>query len=149
MNKLKAFVRLAPNDRALLMHAFAYLACCKFRLRLQRFEKLQAWATEMGLGAAPVEHLTWAFNIALRMMPGSTCLCQALALQRLLARNGHNAELKIGVKKLNNVFSAHAWLLLDGRVLIGGSQLNHYEPLIALKSRNDVAPHSSVDSGTG
>jgi hypothetical protein len=52
-------------------------------------------------------------------MPGATCLCRALALQKLLARNGHRAELKIGVKKNGELFSAHAWLVRDDRVLIG------------------------------
>jgi hypothetical protein len=148
MNKLKTFARLSRNDRMLLLQAFAYLTSCKIRLRIQRFEQLQAWATERGHGAVAVGRLSWAVNVALRLMPGSTCLCQALALQRLLARNGHDSELRIGVKKSNDNFGAHAWLVHDGEILIGGSMPDHYEPLVALKSRNEMASSASSDSRT-
>jgi hypothetical protein len=146
VNKLKRFARLAPSDRGLLLQAYAYLASCRVRLRLQEFVKLQAWATEMGRGRVPVDRLYWAVKVALRLMPGATCLCQALTLQRLLARNGHHSELRIGVKKSNNDFSAHAWLVHDGRILIGGSQPGHYNLLVALESENDLASRARTGS---
>jgi Transglutaminase-like superfamily len=143
VSEFKAFVRLAPNDRALLLQAFACLASCMVRLRLQRFAKLQGWATKMGRGAVAVDRLRWAVKVALRLMPSATCLCQALALQRLLARHGHPSELRIGVKKSNSGFSAHAWLVHDGRVLIGGSQSDQYNQLITWDARDDIANSAS------
>ena len=47
-------------------------------------------------------------------MKNATCLCKALALQRLLARNGHHSELRIGVDKVDGQFTAHAWLVHNG-----------------------------------
>lgn len=146
MNKLRAFARLTPKDRTLLLQALTCLASCKVRLHLQSFAKLQGWATEIGRGAVPIDRLYWAVKVALRLTPGATCLCQALALQRLLARHGHTSELRIGVKKSNNGFSAHAWLVYDGRVLIGGSQSDQYKELIALDARCDIASSASIES---
>jgi hypothetical protein len=147
VNELRTFARLAPNDRGLLLQAFACLLSCKVRLHFQRFAKLQGWATEMGRGAVAVDRLYWAVKVAMRLTR-ATCLCQALALQRLLARHGHPSELRIGVKKSNNGFSAHAWLVYDGRVLIGGSQSDQYKQLVTWDARGDIAASASVDSRT-
>jgi len=38
------------------------------------------------------------------------CLQRALVLQRLLAKQGLETELKIGVQKRNGILFAHAWL---------------------------------------
>jgi hypothetical protein len=40
----------------------------------------------------------------------------------LLAKNGHRSEVQIGIEKNGDLFSAHAWLVSDGRVLIGAPQ---------------------------
>ena len=146
MNELRAFARLSRNDRVLLLQAFACLASCSVRLRFQGFAKLQAWATEVGRGALAVDRLYWAVKVALRLMPAATCLCQALALQRLLARHGHISDLRIGVKKSSNGLRAHAWLVHDGRVLIGGSQSDQYKQLIVRDARGDITSGASMDS---
>ena len=65
-------------------------------------------------------------------MKNATCLCKALTLQRLLARNGHDSELKIGVDKTDGKFKAHAWLVYRGRVLIGGTEMQNYKVIAAL-----------------
>ena len=60
-------------------------------------------------------------------IPATTCLPQALSLQQLLSHNGLNSELRIGVDRVDGQFVAHAWLLFDGRVLIGGEDLANYQ----------------------
>ncbi len=51
----------------------------------------------------------------------TTCLRQALVLWFLLARRGVATELRLGVEKSETGdFAAHAWVELDGHVLIGG-----------------------------
>ena len=56
-----------------------------------------------------------------RYVPGSTCLVQALAGQWMLLREGYPAQLRIGVSKAEG-FEAHAWVELEGKVLIGGPE---------------------------
>jgi hypothetical protein len=130
MNRLKTFVKLTSLDRNLLVHAFLTLTLCQARLRVHNIEKLRIWATDVGTGSKSLERLVWAIKIASRMMPGATCLCCALALQRLLARNGHRSELWIGIEKEGDRFGAHAWLLHGDDILIGDTQLELYEPLL-------------------
>ena len=99
MKYLATFGRLTLRDWQLFVHAFVTLAVCHARLRRQNFETLRAWATSEGQGSAPVNRLTWSVEAAAKRMKSATCLCKALALQRLLARNGHDSELRIGVDK--------------------------------------------------
>ena len=46
-----------------------------------------------------------------------TCLPRALALQRMLARRGIVAALRIGVRKEAATLAAHAWVEVDGRAV--------------------------------
>jgi Transglutaminase-like superfamily len=121
------------------VHAFLTLAVCQTRLRGQNLETLRAWATSEGQGSAPVNRLTWSIEAAAKRMKNATCLCKALALQRLLARNGHYSELRIGVDKSDGQFTAHAWLLHNGRVLTGGAEMTNYKLLAAWATRNGAA----------
>jgi Transglutaminase-like superfamily len=137
VKQLRAFARLSRREQRLLLEAFIALAICRARLRAQNIEKLQAWATRAGNRTVAVDRLAWAVEVASRRMPGATCLCSALVLQRLLAKNGHGSELRIGVEKKDDRFGAHAWLLLGGQVLIGASQLGNYKLLAAWQSETD------------
>jgi hypothetical protein len=139
VKQLRAFAQLVRRDQRLLLEALITLAICRARLLTQNIEKLQAWATPTRAkdAAIGVERLAWAVEIASRRMPRATCLCRALALQRLLAKNGHGSELRIGVEKNNDRFGAHAWLVRGGHVLIGASQLGKYELLVAWQSKTD------------
>ena len=69
-----------------------------------------------------VADVCWAANaIGARLLGSRPCLTQALALQFLLWRRGIDTELRIGVDKdENGQLLAHAWVVRDGKVLIGG-----------------------------
>src|ERR1700745_2487825 len=45
------------------------------------------------------ERIAWAARVGSRYVPRATCLVQALAVQRLLIRDGHPACLRVGVAK--------------------------------------------------
>jgi hypothetical protein len=135
VKQLRAFAQLTHRDQRLLLEAFIALAICRARLRAQNIEKLRGWATRAGNGATAVDRLAWAVEVASRRMPGATCLCRALALQRLLAKNGHGSELRVGVGRNNGRFAAHAWLAHGGQVLIGASQLEKYELLVTFQTK--------------
>lgn len=136
MKRFRAFARLAQQERQLLLEAFITLAICQVRLRVQSAARLQAWASRLGHKTIAVDRLAWAVGAASRRMPRATCLCRALALQRLLAKNGHGSELRIGVEKDNGRLGAHAWLIHNDQVLIGGSQSEKYELLVAWAVKN-------------
>ena len=139
MKHLRALARLPQRERRMLLDAFIALAICRARLRVQNIQRLRAWATRAGNRAIAVDRLAWAVEVASRVMPGTTCLCRALALQRLLTKSGHRSELRIGVEKSDDRFGAHAWLVHGGQVLIGASQPGKYELLAAWQSKTNLS----------
>lgn len=83
---------------------------------------------------ATPDMLAWAVRSTSRFVPGSKCLCQAITGQILMSLNGLSTELRIGVQKLDTEpFAAHAWLIRQGKILIGNlPNLADYVPLPAL-----------------
>ena len=126
MRKLAAFFALPLRDQALLIEAFATLATVRAALLLFTIDSLRAWAGRAGRGSKPVDRIVWAVRAASRSMPGTTCLCSALALQRLLSAQGCASELQIGVAREAKGIAAHAWVLHEGRVLIGEEGQDRY-----------------------
>ena len=85
------------------------------------------------------ERLEWTVRLASRAVPYATCLTQALALQRLLARHGYRSAVLVGVCRVDGQFLAHAWVEHDGQTLLGTSEnVAHY-------SRFFTWPSSQLD----
>lgn len=143
MKALGTFLHMTPQEKRLVVEAVITLAVCGMRMRLQSFGQLKAWAIQCGDGTTPAERLAWAVQVASRRVPGSTCLSQALSLQHLLSRNGHCSELRIGVGNSDGGFTAHAWLSLNDRILIGGSVLENYKLLAMWSTRGDLVHGAS------
>jgi hypothetical protein len=139
VKSLRAFARLTRQEWPLVFEAYVTLVVCRVRLWVQSIDKLQVWATRAGGSTIAVDRLARAIEVASRNMPRATCLCRALALQRLLAKNGHVSELRIGVEKSDDRFGAHAWLVQGGEVLIGASQLEKYKLLASWPSKSEVS----------
>ena len=70
-------------------------------------------------------------NAASRLVPGgSHCLTKALAAESLLVRRGYPTEVKLGVARdKTDKLIAHAWVLCEGVVLVGGGELQRYTEL--------------------
>jgi hypothetical protein len=135
VSEFKKFARLTYQDQVLLLRAFVTLAACRAGSQVWSFEKLQGWATRLGDGKAPADRVIWAIEVASRKT-GATCLCGALALQRMLSSNRHGSELRIGVEKNGDQFGAHAWLVYGGQVVIGAAQLEKYKVITAWPARD-------------
>src|SRR5471030_2636007 len=132
MRAIAAFLALSGGDKVLLLRAFAALVMVRVALAILPLERLRVWARQMRpLGSGSVDRIVWAVSAASRRMPGATCLVSAFALQRLLSREGHASELHIGVAKRDQVLAAHAWVVCEGRTLIGEFDGEDYTHLIA------------------
>ena len=67
-----------------------------------------------------VHEIAQAVRAASRMIPGATCLTQALAGRILLSRAGYDSELRIGVcRHAERGFEAHAHRI-EGQLLLVG-----------------------------
>jgi len=80
------------------------------------------------------EQLVWSVTVVSRYIPKATCLAQAITIQLLLQQAGHQACLHIGVTEIEKGnLKAHAWVESQGKVIIGGFDLNQYTHLLALE----------------
>ena len=121
-----------------MLFAFALLALGSIRvgLRLTSFGRLHrlveriarpAGASDPTPGEA--DRIGWAVGSAARFLPDATCLPQALAAEAILRRRGHPARLRLGVTRNADGVEAHAWVESYGRGIVGGGELDRFEPL--------------------
>ncbi|HNU09135.1 MAG TPA: lasso peptide biosynthesis B2 protein [Pyrinomonadaceae bacterium] len=67
-----------------------------------------------------IERTVLSVKRCCRYVPGATCLTQALTVFILLRKNRQPSKLRIGVEKdATKRFRAHAWVEIDGTVVIG------------------------------
>lgn len=140
-SKTASFRRLDWPARFLLLEATLVLSGVVVGLRLLRLKRLEkVLGRLMRKPTAPVEldadKIVRMVSIASRYVPGTSgCLPRALTAQMLLARRGYDSTVRIGVRKPGDELDAHAWLEIDGRVLIGESE-EVYSPLLDIERRD-------------
>jgi len=133
---LRKFARLSPAERALLFRAFFLLLATRLRLALRRPSAFPLRGLTRAPGgpraaSLPPSRYAWSVHHASRLIPGTKCLAQAIALHRLLQRDGHTAVVRIGVAKDSEKgFQAHAWVEHpSGPLLNTPAELRPYTPL--------------------
>jgi hypothetical protein len=120
-------LRLKPAEVRLVLRAF--LAVSGFRLALwvlpfRRVVSLTPGATRSDPSSiVSTPRAAWAVRACARRVPGASCLTRALALRWLLARSGVASVLHFGWQKgADGQLQAHAWLMRDGKVVIGAEE---------------------------
>lgn len=136
---------LPAKDRTLLVQAVRLNVQARLLLQLWSIDRLRSWASLRGGGRMAAEQVIWAARAAARRVPFVTCLSSALALQRLLARNGHDCELHIGVARGTGAFIAHAWVEFEGRIVLGEDDRQDYVRLLAWSAPDAGAPTARRD----
>jgi len=144
MTGLSAFLALPSGDRRLLLRALVTLAGVRLALRVLPVDRLRRPLGRARPHARPAERIAWAVRAASRRLPGTTCLASALATQRLLAREGHDCQLTIGVARSERGLSAHAWVVRDGIALVGGEESAGYKPLLAWSAEAAARPDGAA-----
>ncbi len=140
MRRIHKFLNLSSGERRLLIKAWVLLGVIRLGLELFSFStfrkflfKLTFLFTNPGKDFSK-EYLVWSVAVVSPYVPKTTCLAQALAAQLLLQRAGHQACLHIGVNySIGGCFEAHAWVESQGKILIGGFDINRYTHLLALE----------------
>lgn len=120
-----------PTDR-LRQEAVLWLAGARLGLWVLPFRTLRRllpWVAERLPSPDPsppnAATIARAVEAAPRAVPRATCLAQALATWAMLRRRGTHADLHLGVQPpgpeaAEAPLSAHAWVEVDGDVVIGG-----------------------------
>lgn len=135
MGIIGKFLGLNPDDRRLLLRAFAAIGnawiCVRLRPPSAVLRKISAEIPPIA-GRTPQTspRIAWAVTVGARYIPGSKCLVQALAGRKLLATYGILSAIHIGVAKdSKNWLNAHAWVEAEGKTVIGGD-ISTFAPLI-------------------
>ena len=132
------FARMRAADKWLFVRIYVALVRVRVALWVRPFDRVREYARQLGEKRAAdtskrlsAHDLTSLVNAAACYIPRATCLTQALVADAILRRYGYAAELKIGVGRgETNRFQAHAWVELDGKVVIGDLPLlDQYTPL--------------------
>jgi hypothetical protein len=126
MRPVTRFLKLGWTDKLFLARCTLTVAAIRLGLSLLSYNTLRRWlataAASRVAGDDVVQRIAWGVVGAARIVPGVTCLTQAFAAQLLLARAGYRSQMRIGVAKdEQGQFIAHAWLISNGRVVVGGS----------------------------
>lgn len=129
-NRAAQAIRRAVRHAPTLLAALGWVCLVRAGLSLASHRRLRrAFLPPRRLGPADRDaaaRVGWAVRHAARLVPRATCLTQALAAQIMLARRGVPSVLQIGVDRAADStgsarFEAHAWLEVDGLVLVGGT----------------------------
>jgi hypothetical protein len=155
-----------PENRWLLMRAFVALLTTRtalgvFRLArknmpiraAQRIAALTMRSLPAPMPIASPEQIARAMQVAGRLMHGfDNCLVQAIAAEAILNMAGYPCELRIGVTRRSGEFLAHAWIEIQGEVLVGKFEPGFFTPLSAPPQQGARAMASqdrSVRAGQG
>jgi hypothetical protein len=127
---------LSSTERQLLLQALILLPLVALALRLQGLQATQRWLTGISTrssGSTEIDPRQRAW-ITTKMVGRAThyqrwwvnCLKQSLVLWFLLHRQGIIGDLRIGVHKSTEGFTAHAWVEYDGDALNESPDINQY-----------------------
>ncbi len=140
MRRLNSY--LSARGLALLVEAAVVVVTVRIGLLIAGYAQIERWVR--GNKRARRETLSVNFDapvicravrIVSVLVPGATCLTQALAAQALLARRGESAQVCFGVEKNVSPFRAHAWLeSAEGQMLIGHVDLSQFARLATVNS---------------
>lgn len=142
MNRWSRYWRLSALERGLLRRALVLLPLTTMALRVLGFRRCYAalarlaplrssHAVKPSLSSAEQAQLTTRMVQAASRegLCRANCLVQSLSLWWLLCRRGIPSELRIGVRKVDEGVTAHAWVEFAGVVLNDAQDVHqHYAP---------------------
>ncbi len=129
MKRLIKFLSLPRSDKRLVLEICGYLINRNIAIRTRRLPALLQRANDQKIGAPEEkrQHVTPRticryLEEAGRIIPRSTCLSMALVGQVIFFRYGYVTQLHIGVRKNSPpTVKAHAWLSLNGEIILGNT----------------------------
>ena len=137
---LQRFVALPFQEKRVVMQAAVRLAQVRWLIAREGMTRFRPALAQTDAGApldpaqrACARKVARLVMAARRLVPGRcTCLHLALTTQQLLMSRGVAASVRIGVRKDDGEFRAHAWVQAGGEVLLGAEECNAYCALPAL-----------------
>jgi hypothetical protein len=147
MSILRIFA-IPEVKRRMLLEAAPVVVAVRLLLWLLPSRMIIRWTRRIATSATRGSHprtssstIVWAVESLSRRVPRASCLTQALSAQWLLRRHGYDSRLCLGVATGGSrEFAAHAWLEMQGRVIIGGPKVSRFIPLPDFADSHRASP---------
>ncbi|CDX12929.1 conserved hypothetical protein [Mesorhizobium sp. SOD10] len=125
---------LSGREILFLARCLIVVGAVRLALTLSSYNRVRGMVTRLDArrdaGIGDLRRVAWGVAAAARLVPGATCLTQALAGQYLLARQGNASKISIGIEKgTGSELKAHAWLMSGNHIVLGGS-INGFAHLV-------------------
>src|SRR5215472_3829119 len=123
--KLRRFSALDLTAQRLFLRALIMLPLVSLRLKLRGLRNTQVALQMRASNSIPelsADFVKTRATLTAHMVNSAgrhgfvhpSCLAKSLTLRWLLARQGITSDLRIGIRKQDNQFEAHAWVERDG-----------------------------------
>ena len=124
LRKTKLWMATSPQARSQFIQAYSLLLLITLALQWRGLRWTQTHLAQR-IPSVQAQHPTpesiasiiHTVRLAVRYSPWSNCLRKSLVLWYLLRCRGLNSELRIGMRRQDGVFQAHAWIEHQGQVL--------------------------------
>jgi hypothetical protein len=130
---IRRLLQLSRSEWILLLQAASLVLRIRLALwiwpydRVRRYLQTHTGCSRSRATRAAIIRFTSAAG---RFVPYASCLTLALAAEVLLRRHGYDACLRIGVSKSDaGALKAHAWVESEGRIVIGGEEVDQFTTL--------------------
>ena len=131
LRKWEKFQELSWAKTFLLIQAFLLLPLNVLGLRILGFRRWQSVLERMIANprtdfadVVTAQGIARVVNIAAAQMFRNVCLPRSMTLWWMLGRRGIASELRIGVRKEADIFTAHAWLECQGIILNDSAEVS-------------------------
>ncbi|GEM_PF-1613615 len=116
------FLALPPGEKALVAEAAAAVLLARAASAvLPPGRAAKAFRAKPRSRRHARRRVVWAVEAAAARLAGKRgCLARSLAAYRLLGASGYDAEIHIGLRCAGGSYDAHAWVVSEGDVLLGG-----------------------------
>jgi hypothetical protein len=126
MRNLSRVLSLNGREILFLAHCLAVVVTVRLGLTLLSYNKVRRMVTRLDArepaDIGDLRRVAWGVAAAARLVPGASCLTQALSGQYLLARQGSTSKISIGIERnAGTELKAHAWLMSGDHIVLGGS----------------------------
>lgn len=119
--------------------ALAVIIAVRIGLTFLGFRTLERFMPPMGHKPSRLTpwQISWSVKRMALFVPRASCLTQAMSLQYLLGAHGEPSVMCVGVAPDDRgKFTAHAWLLWDDQVIIGGNKtLSDFQIIARLEAK--------------
>ncbi|KQU87502.1 hypothetical protein ASD99_02770 [Mesorhizobium sp. Root695] len=117
---------LSGAEMIFLGRCLLVVAAVRLGLTLLSYHRIRSLVTRFDAhrcaSMGELRRVAWGVAAAARFVPCATCLTQALSGQYILARQGNESRIRIGIERgTGEQLKAHAWLVSDNHIVLGGS----------------------------